>query len=281
MNEAAIRILKRIIVKNNTKPLYVSATEFKEDYGYNVCIKTVRKYIYECGIRNYGAVSKPYLMPRHILNRKRWANMHKNWSMDEWATVALSDESTFNLKPTKLRERVWRKQGDHYKTINLVRTFKSGYQSISVWAAFSICGLTPVIRIEGNLNQHKYIEIQKSNLLPYAQQYHGGTANITFQQDGSAPHRAKSVKAYSDGEGIKLLPWPAQSPDMNPIENAWAILKRNLRQESTYPTSEAELFKRLSEVWDSLPSEYFERLIVSIPRRVLELGKIRVLSTKY
>ena len=186
-NEAAIRILKRIIVKNNMKPLYVSVTEFKEDYGYNICIKTVRKYIYKCRIRNYAAVQKPYLMPRHILNCKRWANMHKNWSMDKRASVAFSDESTFTLKPKTLPKRVWRKQGERYKTINLLPTLKSGYQTISVWTAFSICGRTPLIRIEGKLNQHKYIEILKSNLLPFAQQSHGGTGNIAFQQDGCSP----------------------------------------------------------------------------------------------
>ena len=70
----------------------MSLSEFKQDYGYNICIKTVRKYIRKCGIRNYAAVSKPFLMPRHILNRKRWASMHKNWSVDKWATVAFSDE---------------------------------------------------------------------------------------------------------------------------------------------------------------------------------------------
>ena len=106
LNKAAIRILKRIVVKNIKKPLYVSVSEFKQYYSYNICIKTVRKYIYKCGIRNYAAVSKPYRMPRHILNRKRWANMHKNWSVDKWATVAFSDESTFTLKPTTLRKRV-------------------------------------------------------------------------------------------------------------------------------------------------------------------------------
>ena len=247
LNEAAIRILKRVIIKNNMKPLYLSVTEFKEDCGYKIYIKTIRKYIHKCGIRNYAAASKPYLMPHHILNRERWAYMRKNWSMYKLATVAFSDESKFTLKTIALRKRVWRKQLERYKTIKLVPTFKSGYQSISVSAASSICGRTRLIRIEGNLNQHKYIEILKSNLLPFAQQYHVGTGNIIFQQDGCDPDRGMPVKAYLDGEDIKVLPWPAQIPDMNPIENPWAILKRNLRKESAYPTSKAELFEKV--IW--------------------------------
>ena len=76
LNAAAIRILQRILLKNNKKPLFVTVAELKVNYGYNLTVKTVRRYVYKCGIRNYAAVSKPYLLPRHIEARRRWANMH-------------------------------------------------------------------------------------------------------------------------------------------------------------------------------------------------------------
>ncbi len=60
---------------------------------------------------------------------------------------------------------------------------------------------------------------------------------------------------FLEGKGIKLLPWPPLSPDMNPIENAWAIPKQNLHQQSMYPTSKDGIFERLPEVWDSLSTE--------------------------
>ncbi len=69
-----------------------------------------------------------------------------------------------------------------------------------------------------------------------------------IQQDGCGPHRAKYVASFLEAEGIEILQWPPQSPDLNPIENAWAILKRNRRRSSTYPTSKDALFDRLSEV---------------------------------
>ena len=68
---------------------------------------------------------------------------------------------------------------------------------------------------------------------------------------------------------------------MNPIENAWAILKRNLREQSTHPTTKDALFQRISDVWDSLPNQYFEKLIGSISKRVKALEDARGLSTKY
>ncbi len=206
--------------------------------------------------------------------------MHQKWDLIQWAKVAFSDESTFTVRPTTQRKRVWRKEGERYRPVNFVPTFKSGYQSISVWATFSIYGRTPLIRIEGTLNQQKYIKILREQLLPFASTFHGGTNCFIFQQDGCDPHRAKSVRSYLDAEGIELPPWPAQIPDMNPIKNTWAILKRNLRQQSMYPTSKDCLFTRLSEVWDAIPSKYFEKLVASMNTRVTTLRTVKGLSTK-
>ena len=118
-------------------------------------------------------------------------------------------------------------------------------------------------------------------MIQFAETYHGGTENIIFQQDGCGPHRANSVRTFLEAKGIELLLWPAQSPDMNPIENVWTILKRKLGQESYYPTSKVDLFNRLLEIQDSISSAYFEKLIASITTRVLTLHKVKGLSTKY
>ena len=91
--------------------------------------------------------------------------------------VAFSDESTSTIKPFALRKRVWRKQGERYKTSNRISTFKSGYQSISVWVAFSVNERTPLTRIEGHLNQEKYKKVLHEQLTPFAETYHGGTEN--------------------------------------------------------------------------------------------------------
>lgn len=68
---------------------------------------------------------------------------------------------------------------------------------------------------------------------------------------------------------------------MDPIENPWAILMRNSLQESIYPTSKGELFRKLSHVRDSMPSEYFENLIASMPRIGLELSQVSGLLTEH
>ncbi len=54
---------------------------------------------------------------------------------------------------------------------------------------------------------------------PFASTEHQGLRNFLFKQDGYGPHRAKSMKQYLDAENVRVLPWPDQSPDLNPIEN--------------------------------------------------------------
>ncbi len=137
-----------------------------------------------------------------------------------WAKVAFSNESTFTVRLTTQQKRVWWKENESYRPVNLVPTLKSGYQSLSVWAAFSIYGRMSLIHIEETSSHDKYIKLFREQFLPFASTFHGGTNCFIFQQDGSGLHRAKSVRSFLDEEGIELLSWPAQSPDMNPIENA-------------------------------------------------------------
>ncbi len=60
LNGTAVRILQRIVLPSNKKPLYVSNAKLREHYGYKICVRAMRKYVYQCGIQNYVAVSKPF-----------------------------------------------------------------------------------------------------------------------------------------------------------------------------------------------------------------------------
>ncbi|KAJ7316665.1 hypothetical protein JRQ81_002827 [Phrynocephalus forsythii] len=83
-------------------------------------------------------------------------------------------------------------------------------------------------RIE-RVNAAVYQEILEHFVLPSADELYGD-ANFIIQQNYLAPaHTAKSTKTWFSDHGITVLDWPANLPDLNPIENLWGIAKRKMR----------------------------------------------------
>ncbi len=100
-------------------------------------------------------------------------------------------------------------------------------------------------------------------------------------EDWAPWHTAKKTKEWQDRNGIKRLPWPSQSPDMNPIEHLWAILDRAVRKKSRKPTSWAEFLNLLHEAWEEIPQEKISELVSSMSEREKALKSANGNSTKY
>ncbi len=142
---------------------------------------------------------------RNFRARILWANACRNWSLSQWQNVVFSNEYSFTVRSTSLRKRVWRLSSQRYDPKYILPAFKSGYISISIWAAFSDRVRTPLVRINGTLNQKKYQDILENSLFPFSLLKHGTLSNILFQQDGGGPHRAKSIKNFLDANNVAVM----------------------------------------------------------------------------
>ncbi|GFW04687.1 transposable element Tcb1 transposase [Trichonephila clavipes] len=92
---------------------------------------------------------------------------------------------------------------------------------IMVWGGIRYHFRTPLVRIAGTLNSQCYIsEVLEPVVFPYFQ----GLATAIFQQDNARPHVARIVQRFFVNHQIELLPWPARSPDLSPIENMWSMV---------------------------------------------------------
>jgi transposase len=100
-------------------------------------------------------------------------------------------------------------------------------------------------------------------------------------EDGAPIHRLKVGKTFRDSHAMDVLPHPAQSPDMNPIENIWKLLKEKVNQWPTVPANVEKMQEALLEEWANIDVEYINRLIETMPEHVGALRKAKVGPTKF
>ena len=100
-----------------------------------------------------------------------------------------------------------------------------------------------------------------------------------FMHDGAPAHRSKAVKKFLEDNHINVLEWPGNSPDLNPIENAWNKVKNTLQKER--PSNIPDLKEALKKQWISMDLEYFATLATSMPRRIERVIKMKGNMTKY
>ncbi len=115
-------------------------------------------------------------------------------------------------------------------------------------------------------------------MLPSADKLYGD-ADFIFQQDLAPAHTAKGTKSWFNDHGVTVLNWPANSPDLNPIENLWGIVKRKMRD--TRPNNADDLKATVKATWASIPPQQCHKLITSMSRRIEAVIKAKGAPTKY
>ena len=88
-----------------------------------------------------------------------------------------------------------------------------------MWGGSSIRGRTPLVGTIGSFDSNTYRVIIDNHILPFAYNIHGGTDQFILQEDNCGPHRARTIATCLANEEVSRMFWPAQSPDLNPIES--------------------------------------------------------------
>lgn len=177
-----------------------------------------------------------------------------------------SGESRFCLFKSDGKQRVWRRVGERYDEGKTVNTVKFGGGGLMVWGIFSVHSLGPLLLCPHRVDTKKYHELIDGPLMEYGNRVFGDVQWL-FQQDNATSHVSRASREKFRAMNVTLLPWPAQSPDLNPIENMWNLLDRKL-MEGMY-TFES-LLNELKKCWLEIDHKEVVNLVYSMPDRVKE-----------
>ncbi len=285
---------RNLVLRCKREP-FKPATHLRQDIlaetGSAPGISTVKKRLAENNWSAYRPRSVPLLSTRHITARKNFARSCEVWSEEDWRRVVWSDESRFCFFRSDGKGYVRRPRDMSLNPRYTKPTVKHAGGGIMVWGCFSRAGVGDLVLVEGSMDQVKYLEVLEEHMLPSAHRLVG--ANFIYQQDNAPCHKAKSIQDwFSDPTpsalkeigidwSFDVLEWPAQSPDLNPIENLWNAIEEDLKARKVQPSSKAELFAEVKFSWENLSSDYLVRLVDSMINRCRDVIKAKGFHINY
>lgn len=259
------RLIRRATLNYENRRLPLS--EIARIEGLHLSERTLRRGLAKERYYRRIARQKPWLTEAHKAARLEWAREHVTWTLDDWSRVLFTDEASIRCGCFG-QVYVTRQSHETYHEDCLTTRFRK-YSAVMFWGAISLKGgaLDSQVFDGGSIDSARYI----SEILPTLNDIrlrhiisNDGEEPI-FQQDNASIHVSRATLAMLRTMGLKLLAWPANSPDLNPIENIWAILKR--RVGAHYPTTRAAVTTAVEAEWPQLTLEDIRHCIESMPQR--------------
>lgn len=202
--------------------------------------------------------------------------------MEDWKRVLWTDETKINRIQSDGRVYTWKEHGEPLSDRITSPTVKhGGGNNLMVWGCMGWNGIGKLVEVQGIMNGEQYCEILEDGVAESWDKLEMKEEERIFQQDNDPKHKSNKATKWFQDNDIDVLPWPAQSPDLNPIEQLWTYLKDQLKLYPTPPKGVHELWDRLVVEWNRIPAERCQILIASMPRRLEAVIAAKGGHTKY
>lgn len=174
--------------------------------------------------------------------------------------IWFSDEKLFNCNETVLR--CWCPHGENPPA----RITERWTATAHVWGVVGVGWRKLVFLGTDKVTGEGYVDTLRRYLLPAWKREVLRQPGLLFMQDGAPAHTSKVAKKALEKWRVAVLsPWPPTSPDLNPIENVWALVVRKMG--TSYPRKREALIAAIEEAWNSIPQETIDKLVTSFVGR--------------
>ena len=161
----------------------------------------------------------PLLTAKHHKAYLDFVYAHKDWTIEDWKKVIWSDGHKW----------VWKKQGEGLSGRLVQGTLKFGGGSLMLWGCMTWEGIGFATKIDGRMDGDLYLQILKDELQQTMEYYGFNPPDTIFQQGNDPKHTCKKVKEWLEEQDFMTMVWPAQSPDISPLEHLWGISRGGLQ----------------------------------------------------
>ena len=259
---------------------FTSPRRIRRQLQLDVSPRTIDRRLREAGLFGRVAQHKRDYTAAQVQQRFAFADGYKDKTVEWWSKVLFSDEKCFYGKGFCGQTWVRREVGTALAPENCVHQTAHPVK-VNVWACFCAGGQGYIYIFNENLDAALMRRILDANLIPSARLHFASDPPEQWflLHDNDKKFHSRLVQELLHRNGVTCLDFPSYSPDLNPIENLWATLAREV--EKNQCDSIEELQDAIEEAWKTVDQEHMRKLAASMPQRCAAVIAANGWHTKY
>ncbi len=256
---------RRRVVRNIRINPALSAKNLAAVSEVRVSAATIQRILKQNEFRRVRVCPMESVSAKNKKERLEFARKYVTWSFGQWEKVIFSDEKKWNLRGNDGRINLWVEEGSQ-KTREMASYSR---KSLMTWAAITPNKGLVIVRIDEKIDALTYCDMLDTCFLPVAAQEIG--YDFIFQHDNALPHRAQVTTQFLNENKIDVLKWPAQSPDLNPIENIWGIMSKEVYKEGKSYLNCDDLWEAVQIAFKNLDPGVLKKVYESMTSRLIKV----------